>query len=77
MPDVFPHEIVFAWTRAFLSKRPLAWGKGLADMERQLACSLKACARHINSECKVQDLLLHFPDRFQELIDRSGDRLPR
>ena len=37
----------------------------------------EACAEHINSEFNVHDLVRHFPDRLQEVIDREGDRLPR
>ena len=77
MPDIFPHETVVAWARTFMKKRPLVRGKGLDDMQRQLASNLEACAEHINSEFNVHDLVRHFPDRLQEVIESAGDRLPR
>ena len=77
MPDIFPHETVVAWARTFMKKHPLIHGKGLDDMQCQLSRNLTACAQHINSQFQVHDLVRHFPDRLQEVIDRKGDRLPR
>jgi hypothetical protein len=74
MPDVFPHETAVAWARNFFKKHPIQ-KEDLDDMERALRARFKECAKFINKNYDVEGLHKQFPTRFQELIDRQGDRL--
>ena len=66
MPDVFPHETAVAWTRQYLKKYPLAKGKGLDTMERELADRLDECKKHINAAYDVGDLCSSYTRRMED-----------
>ena len=76
MPGVFPHETAVAWTRQYLKKYPLAKGKGLDTMERELADRLDECKKHIDATCDVGDLCSSYARRMKGSPTKSYARTP-
>ena len=76
MPGVFPHETAVAWTRQYLKKYPLAKGKGLDTMERELADRLDECKKHIDATYDVGDLCSSYARRMKGSPTKSYARTP-
>ena len=76
MPGVFPHETAVARTRQYLKKYPLAKGKGLDTMERELADRLDECKKHIDATYDVGDLCSSYARRMKDPPAKSYARTP-
>ena len=77
LAEVFPHETAAAWTRKYMQKHHLDRRGSLDVQEACLRASLKACAHFVNTHYYVTGLCARFPNRWRELVARSGDRLDR
>jgi hypothetical protein len=69
------HETAVAWVRARQTittpKKP--W----TETREAFGERLRAIARHINTQYRVDDLCREFPGRIQQLIDVEGDNLKK
>ena len=77
MPDLFMHETIAAWVKAYLRKHPFK--TTAVSMDQNIATfkkMLKECEVHINTKYEVANLCHDLPKRVRELVEAKGERLP-
>ena len=75
LADLFMHETVAAWVRAYFRKNPVQQSEDLATNRAAVLQGLAACQRHINAHYDVRGLCASMPRRLEELRQADGDRL--